>query len=943
MPSPSSAQRPYYKAPPFPVLHAPNNSNFKVAYTTSLGSIKELSGRISQNSNSSTFHITEEMDFHSLKRRDLQTLCKKNKIPANMTNVAMADALQSLEFVEGLEEFLKQSESETLDSPEKLGTNSSVPRTSTRRKTTKEEPESSKLTTRSRRGTETRRIIVEETIDDQENRDVSESPVVAQSTRRKAPVGGSTRKKIETETPQTRGKSEVRAHMYSTRRSARILETKMSELSLEESEEKPSGVKRNEMGNNFETEYSTNYLKKQYPGAESKSINETEASEASYQSVDALLENKKGHEREDNNESEHDEVGMKAELEVAASILEEINVDEIVGAFNGKQCKGDKMQEMSDNDIIGHKMQEMSEVVDEVDQVDDNVSNDDPKEEVQNKKGFEQLPVILSPVNAENLTEKFASKSKLDTEVTEDSRVEILITLMSSDISVGDDGSIASKCPKKPDNCSDLETDEDDTSADQDKDQEEEQSRIGETESKVTCELSRKASSQVLQSDIVDEDPYNDQSDCSESTLEVACVLKRKVVSSEAQQHDNVDKELEKFQSEINGPAVIEDMCVEDSYIADIPVDEAAQSFGKQIQCGGPYKQAEVNGASVDGNLAEEGTTMSMVKALYCLTTDDAQWSGCVDSIMEFGDGMGTKYSDTAPIHFDAVAEIVTVVATAPASPPQSTEKASDGGDFGQTQASGSSGNIEKETSSMSSAEFALSLNDTVSDDFENHVDADGGVEYPNDNKFVDQLVAVDTQVDNEVIPGDLAAGHVDVGYADFDSKKTENNSPYSCPDDQGKLYDSEACLDFIEVASTELDSTPKSRTFFKHRVQDFEVNGTNGTSASAAAKTLKSVQEGVTHSVIPLISASKSATSARRIHVFYHNKENIAINNAKEPEPIIGVKVPTTETGTPLEKKSLGWLRKQFKRTVEEEKKRKALQSVSDNCLTAGDLAKET
>lgn len=39
------------------------------------------------------------MDFHSLARRELQALCKKNKIPANITNVAMADALQSLEFV----------------------------------------------------------------------------------------------------------------------------------------------------------------------------------------------------------------------------------------------------------------------------------------------------------------------------------------------------------------------------------------------------------------------------------------------------------------------------------------------------------------------------------------------------------------------------------------------------------------------------------------------------------------------------------------------------------------------------------------------------------------------------------------------------------------------------------------------------------------------------
>ncbi|XP_010910830.1 uncharacterized protein [Elaeis guineensis] len=44
------------------------------------------------------------MDFHSLSRRDLQALCKKNRIPANVTNVAMADALQALQTVEGIEE-----------------------------------------------------------------------------------------------------------------------------------------------------------------------------------------------------------------------------------------------------------------------------------------------------------------------------------------------------------------------------------------------------------------------------------------------------------------------------------------------------------------------------------------------------------------------------------------------------------------------------------------------------------------------------------------------------------------------------------------------------------------------------------------------------------------------------------------------------------------------
>uniref|UniRef100_A0A9I9E1D7 Uncharacterized protein n=1 Tax=Cucumis melo TaxID=3656 RepID=A0A9I9E1D7_CUCME len=33
------------------------------------------------------------MDFHSLSRRETQSFCKRNKIPANITNVAMADTL----------------------------------------------------------------------------------------------------------------------------------------------------------------------------------------------------------------------------------------------------------------------------------------------------------------------------------------------------------------------------------------------------------------------------------------------------------------------------------------------------------------------------------------------------------------------------------------------------------------------------------------------------------------------------------------------------------------------------------------------------------------------------------------------------------------------------------------------------------------------------------
>uniref|UniRef100_A0A0E0KUN3 Uncharacterized protein n=1 Tax=Oryza punctata TaxID=4537 RepID=A0A0E0KUN3_ORYPU len=49
------------------------------------------------------------MDFHALPRRDLQALCKRNGVRANMTNAAMADALAKLATVDGIKEFVKQA------------------------------------------------------------------------------------------------------------------------------------------------------------------------------------------------------------------------------------------------------------------------------------------------------------------------------------------------------------------------------------------------------------------------------------------------------------------------------------------------------------------------------------------------------------------------------------------------------------------------------------------------------------------------------------------------------------------------------------------------------------------------------------------------------------------------------------------------------------------
>ncbi|PKU69285.1 hypothetical protein MA16_Dca002555 [Dendrobium catenatum] len=60
------------------------------------------------------------MDFHSLARRDLQFLCKKNRVPANLTNVAMAKVLEALETVEGIEEIQEALgfQSSKINSPE---------------------------------------------------------------------------------------------------------------------------------------------------------------------------------------------------------------------------------------------------------------------------------------------------------------------------------------------------------------------------------------------------------------------------------------------------------------------------------------------------------------------------------------------------------------------------------------------------------------------------------------------------------------------------------------------------------------------------------------------------------------------------------------------------------------------------------------------------------
>lgn len=155
----------------------------------------------------------DSMDFQRMKRRELQALYKRNKIPANMTNLAMANALQALPIVEGLEEFLEQRETDMTESPEKSAvTTPMVLRSSTRQRNatvTKQEPGSSKLPCRG----SSRRIAGGET--GREKKHVSSKTEVV------APGSVTKEKGVE-------------MRVYSSRWSTRLLERKMKEFSLDE-------------------------------------------------------------------------------------------------------------------------------------------------------------------------------------------------------------------------------------------------------------------------------------------------------------------------------------------------------------------------------------------------------------------------------------------------------------------------------------------------------------------------------------------------------------------------------------------------------------------------------------------------------------------------------------------------------------------------------------
>ncbi|OVA18463.1 hypothetical protein BVC80_1833g141 [Macleaya cordata] len=214
------------------------------------------------------------MDFHGLSRRELQSLCKKNKIPANMTNIAMADALSALPNVEGIEDIGKSL-------PE---TPITCRKTSTRKPTKPQsdpienEPESSLPNTRTRRAP--RRLVQEEEQENKEPNDVTENPSLSEipktpatRTCRKRATGTSVSRKIGTQTKEKEKEIPVVPHAYSTRRSTRL---QQSEQKVSESVQRRGGRRREAVKIDMLSEEETDNLQKE---SKSQVIDEVQKNE----------------------------------------------------------------------------------------------------------------------------------------------------------------------------------------------------------------------------------------------------------------------------------------------------------------------------------------------------------------------------------------------------------------------------------------------------------------------------------------------------------------------------------------------------------------------------------------------------------------------------------------------------------------------------------------
>ncbi|KAH0895878.1 hypothetical protein HID58_045446 [Brassica napus] len=184
------------------------------------------------------------MDFHSLLRRDLQFLCKRNKIPANMTNLAMADALKSLEIVEGLDEYMNQNDANVLQSPASVAKlpQSTVTRTTRRKTAMKAEPQSSSQLVNRLKSKSLDGEMEQEQKTNNVKFEASVAKTPAARSTRKASAAASCKSKV-----QESKKGELVQSAYSTRRSTRLLEKCMADLSLmtKETEQKVSAQEKN--------------------------------------------------------------------------------------------------------------------------------------------------------------------------------------------------------------------------------------------------------------------------------------------------------------------------------------------------------------------------------------------------------------------------------------------------------------------------------------------------------------------------------------------------------------------------------------------------------------------------------------------------------------------------------------------------------------------------
>ncbi|KAJ0079231.1 hypothetical protein Patl1_24172 [Pistacia atlantica] len=372
------------------------------------------------------------MDFHSLARKELQTLCKKNKIPANMTNVAMADALADLEFVEGLDELMNQSQS-----PEKTTVTESplIPRTanrtSTQRKAIKEDPETVQPMTRTRRTT--RKTLDKDLEQENQNVNVGETPAVpasrgrkpaasaskktgtqvkdnvvqemscgvetetpmAQTGRRRAAQVGSTRRKLEEEPVQ---------RVYSTRRSVRLLEKSLADLSLKD-EEKEEPVKMDVLDETEEKDASKVSLEKNNDSEVSSGVSFLQSLENERESEDEVHEDKSNeHGEEDCNVGTQNSVNSDN-----ASILDAKfdNHDETGGASDELSLKHSneiETQSLSETENASIKVMEPEEqplAAEESDEVSAQVVEDIvPKDQI-----------ITSGKNSEADSDQFVANS----------------------------------------------------------------------------------------------------------------------------------------------------------------------------------------------------------------------------------------------------------------------------------------------------------------------------------------------------------------------------------------------------------------------------------------------------------------------------------------------------------------------------------------------------